>query len=117
MSSPILPISGPLDPAHPSVPGSSGDDDLAIFLSELGASDGSFDIDAARGGPPPEVLEQMIEAHVVGQRLRERGIQLRFSTTEDGAAPTVELYDSERLTVRRLTVAEAMEIVRGAEAE
>lgn len=108
MSSPISPITGPLDPAPPSDPGMTGQDDLAALVSELGAGEDSFAIDVARGGPPPEVLEQMIEAHAIGQRLRERGIELRFSIPEDGARPTVDLYDSEQLTVRRLTVAEAI---------
>ena len=109
MSSPILPISGPLDPTPPSVLGTPGDDDLAALVSEL-AGDGSFAIDVARGGPPAEVLEQMIEAHAIGQRLRERGIELRFSIPEDGAPPTVDLHDSEQATVRRLTVAEVIQI-------
>ncbi|MHB8240711.1 MAG: hypothetical protein ACYDHN_01850 [Solirubrobacteraceae bacterium] len=110
MSSPILPISGPLDPAHPSVLGTPGDDDLAALVSELGAGDGSLAIDVARGAPPPEVLEQMIEAHAIGQRLRERGVELRFSLPEDGTAPRVDLHDSEQPTVRRLTIAEAIQI-------
>lgn len=112
MSSPITPVQGPLGLSNPmSIP----EDlllDMAAFASELMEGDYALDCELALGGPPPEVLDQMAEAGRISRQLRECGHELRFST-EQGEPVTVELQDREGKTVRRMLVAEALEIAAG----
>ncbi len=116
MSSPISPITGPLGPSHLSSPAASGAGDLTALLCELGSDERGFTIDAGRGGPPPEVLEQMAEAYELWGRLRRRGLEVRFSLEQEGR-PVIELRDGKDGTVRRLTIDEAMAIATGEASE
>jgi secreted protein with Ig-like and vWFA domain len=113
MSSPILPITGPLGRPSQTSPLSSRGADFAAIMSTLSSSSHEPDIEAARGGPPPELLEQMAGADQINQQLRESGRQLRFATVEDGPGATVELQDLEGNTLRGISVAEAVEIAAG----
>jgi hypothetical protein len=113
MSSPTQPIDGPLGQATltPSAPSSV--DDVGAFLSELAASADSLSIDASRGGPPPEVLDQIAAAGRIEEQLRESGQQLRFCAATPTEQVRVELHDSQRNVVRPLSIAEALELAAG----
>jgi hypothetical protein len=113
MSSPTQPIDGPLGQATltPSTP--AGADDIGAFLSELAASADSLAVDASRGGPPPEVLDQIAAAGRIEEQLRESGQQLRFSASTPTEHVRVELHDSQGKVVRALSLAEALELAAG----
>jgi hypothetical protein len=117
MSSPFLPTLGPLGPQTHSLGAPGGQDELSQLVSELGSDEGSFSIGAAHGGPPPEVLAQMREADEVLRRLRERGLDVRFSPGSGDEPTTIELHDSEAGTVRTLSIAEAAAIAAGGTVE
>jgi hypothetical protein len=72
-------------------------------------SDGA-EIDASRGAPPAEVLEQMSAA---AARLRRARRRLRFSTDAPGRCTKIELIDSRGATIRDLSVSEAIDIASG----
>jgi hypothetical protein len=109
MSSPIPPISGPtVPPGHPSRPAAVLGDH-AGFISQLAASER---VEASRGAPPREVLDQIAAAGAVNDRLREGGAELRFLPAEWGRRVTIELHDGEG-NVRTISAAEALDIVAG----
>ena len=111
MSSPILPINGPSgrSTATPSASGA----DVGAFVSELAASESMFALDARRGGPPAEVLDQIAAAGRIDERLRESGQQLRFTEPEHGGHTRIEIIDRDGHVVRTLSTAEALEIAAG----
>ncbi|MGO9762988.1 MAG: hypothetical protein ACLP1Q_17185 [Solirubrobacteraceae bacterium] len=67
---------------------------------------------ASRGGPPPELLDQIAAAGRIEEQLRESGHQLRF-TAADGGRTTIELHDRDGNDVRILSTAEALELAAG----
>jgi hypothetical protein len=69
-------------------------------------------IEAFRGGPPPEVLDQMALAGAVDEGLRESGRQLRFLPAGHGERTRIELHDRDD-GVRILSVAETVDIAAG----
>jgi hypothetical protein len=107
MSSPIMPIR---DPRAPSEPMSAAPTDAPAFVAELAASERTLRIEATRSGPPPEVLEQMAAAGRIGEQMRERGQEVRFSLSESGRV-RVELDDGA--AVRTLSTVEAFDIAAG----
>ncbi len=111
MSSPILPTTGPPGPSTVTPP-ARGAGDIAAFVAELAASDGALALDASRGGPPPEVLEQIAAAGAIHERLGESGLQLRFSPATSGGT-TIGIHDSAGDLVRTLSVTEAVELAAG----
>jgi hypothetical protein len=113
MSSPIMPIRGPLGPSSPTPPATAGGGDFAVLMSKLYGSDQGPGIEAARGGPPPELLDQMAAADEINQRLHESGRELRFSIAESGTDVKVELQDLDGSVLRTVSVAEALEIAAG----
>ncbi|HYM55142.1 MAG TPA: hypothetical protein VES97_07245 [Solirubrobacteraceae bacterium] len=86
--------------------------DHAAFASELAAT-GALGIEASRGTPPPEVLEQMAQADRINDLLHEGGRELRFSLGGDGGRVTIELLGGDGGPVRRLTAGEALDIATG----
>jgi hypothetical protein len=113
MSSPIQPIDGPSGQATLTpVPGARADD-TGAFLSELAAGADSLAVDASRGGPPPEVLDEIAAAARIEERLRESGQQLRFSSAPRAGRVAIELHDSQGGVVRALSAAEAIELAAG----
>jgi len=92
MYSPILPVGGP-----------SGSPIAGPTLS----------IAAGRVGPPTEVLEQMVAASAIEQRLRAAGQRLRFSAPVPGGRTTVELHDCDGATMRTLSITEAFALSCG----
>jgi len=111
MSSPILPAEGL--PGLPSTPTSStpADDEVGVI-----AATGTPCVQAARGGPPPDLLEEMLAVDHLAQQLRERGYQVRFFPAVRGAT-RIELHDAEESVVSLLTVAQAMGLASAHAAE
>ena len=113
MSSPILPISGPAGPADTPPTTLSVAGEATAFLSGLDAVDRAHAIDAVRGGPPPEVLDQMASADAIGRSMRRAGAELRYSGGREGAPLVIELCEGGGVRVRSLSVTEAVEIAAG----
>ena len=114
MSSPITPIEGPLDP-HTATTTTAVAADVAYigtFASELAAGETQLAVIASRGGPPPEVLDQIAAAATIEEQLRESGQQLRFSATDAGRT-RIELQDSDGNTMRSVSIGEALELAAG----
>jgi hypothetical protein len=110
MSSPLLPIPGPTGQAAPPSATSAGD--AYAFVAELDSSARVLEIDAARGGPPLQVLEEMLAASAVYDSLRESGHELRISPQAPGESLAIELRDG-RGGVRSLSAAQAIDIACG----
>ena len=125
MSSPILPVDGPSDLSSPTPPGAptapAATGDAGAFIAELAAGENALSIAARRGGPPPEVLDQIAAAARIEQAMRAEGQRLRFHTAP-GQPTTIELDEREGEAVgtregeavRTLSVAEALDIATGA---
>jgi hypothetical protein len=111
MSSPITPIEGPLDP-HTVTTTAADAECIVTFAPELAAGETKLAIIASRGGPPPEVLDQIATAATIEEQLRESGRQLRFSAT-DGGRTRIELHDGDGNVVRHVSTAEALELAAG----
>lgn len=86
---------------------------MTTFIADLDTPEHTLDIDASRGGPPPELLAQMAAAGRTESRLRARGRHLRFVGDGLGARTTIELHDLDAGTVRVITTAEAFELAAG----
>jgi hypothetical protein len=115
MSSPIIPIEGPLGP-HTATTTTAVAADAAVCVgtlaSELAAGETQLAIIASRGGPPPEVLDQIATAATIEEQLRETGQQLRFGATDAGRT-RIELQDRDGNTLRSVSTAEAFELAAG----
>jgi hypothetical protein len=113
MSSPILPITDfPGRPTDtPSVTNSA--EDIGALVSALSASEPTPRLVASRGGPPPELLEQIAAAGRIEEQLRESGYQLRFSGAAMGQRMKIELVDRDGNAMRSLSAAEALELAAG----
>ncbi|HEX5851877.1 MAG TPA: hypothetical protein VFY36_02175 [Solirubrobacteraceae bacterium] len=105
-----MPIGDPRVPVEPTSPAAREVSNLSAFVAELAASERSLTIEDARGGPPPEVLEQMGVAGEVGERMREAGQEVRFSLSVAGRVE-VELREGEEVTP--LSSAEAFDLAAG----
>jgi hypothetical protein len=70
-------------------------------------------IEAHRGGPPPEVLEQMTAALQIYEQLCRDGHELRFHAPQPGARVGIELCDTEGATSRTVSVREAFDLAAG----
>lgn len=112
MSSPILPVEGPVHAAGlPSTisEATPANEDAVVFIAALAAGT-SVPPQAAHGGPPAEVLQQVRAAGALAKRLHESGYQLRFLATECGDRTVIELQDAGGSAVRILTAMEAVEL-------
>jgi hypothetical protein len=112
MSSPIMPIRDLRVPSKPMSPVPGDGHDVAAFVAALAASERTLNIEAARGGPPPEVLEQIGVAGRTGEALRERGQEVRFSFSEAGRVK-VELHNDDGGGVRTLSLTEVFDLAAG----
>ena len=115
MSSPILPAEG-----LPGLPSTTPATNISVaagaaFIAELDAGADTPSVEAARGGPPPEVLDQILAADELAQQLRESGYQLRFFPSSDGRRTRIELQDTGGSLVSVLTPAQAVAIAEPAE--
>ena len=113
MSSPILPTNGPSGPSTLAPPASSGGEDIRAFVSELAASETTFALAASRGGPSPELLDQIAAAGTIAERLRASGYELRFTPAERGGHTRIEIHDREGNAIRTVSTAEALEMAAG----
>jgi hypothetical protein len=113
MSSPILPITDltgrPTD--TPQAPTSA--EDIGAIVSTLSADQFPLTLIASRGGPPPELLEQIAVAGAIEEQLRESGQQLRFCLLAGGERTRIELVDRDGNAMRSLSTAEALEVAAG----
>lgn len=110
MSSPILPAEG-LSGLPSITPAMSITVDTAgVLAADLGAGDGAASVQAARGGPPPEVIDSILAAHELHEELCESGYQLRFFAAPDGGRTRIELHDADGNVVSLLTIAQALDI-------
>ncbi len=82
-------------------------------MSELDASRHGLSIEAARGGPPAEVLDQIASAGRIHEQLHRAGEELAFVAGAPGEPVRIEVRDRQGNTLRTLSVAEAMEIAAG----
>jgi hypothetical protein len=112
MSSPIMPIRDPSGLRGPSASASTPADGGA-FSTALAAAERLPAIEASRGGPPPELLDQIAAADARHEQLRASGSELRFSADEQSGRVTIELRNSEADTTRTISTAEAFEIAAG----
>jgi hypothetical protein len=112
MSSPIIPIEGPLGLPTVTPPADGSAEYVGMFAAKLAEGETTFALLASRGGPPPEVLEQIAAAGSIEVQLRESGRQLRFTRAEDGRT-RVEIHDHKGNSLRTLPTAEAFEVAVG----
>lgn len=110
MSSPILPAEGL--PGLPSTnpPTSIAVEPAGVFIAGLDPGEGAPSLEAARGAPPPEVIDEILAAHELCKELHEGGYQLRFFASPDGGRTRIELHDTDGNVVSSLTIAQALEI-------
>jgi hypothetical protein len=117
MSSPILPVQGPVaQPTNTTAHVSTEIGDVGSFSDELAGGVSALNIDAARGGPPPEVLDQIAAAAAVADELRDNGYQMRFFPGAPGERVRIELHDADGQAVSTLSCAEAIEMASGSHA-
>jgi hypothetical protein len=114
MSSPIMPIEDLLGPTTDTPTADSSTEDVATFVSEIATDPNPLTLAASRGGPSPELLEQIAAAACFEERLREGGHHLRFHTGAHGGPPRIELHDRDGNAVRTLSTAEAFGLSAGA---
>jgi hypothetical protein len=110
MSSPSLPVQDPSGSSSPIPPATAEIGGVATFIAEMADGASASMVQAARGGPPPELLDQVADASVVAAQLRESGYQLRFFPGSHGERTRIELHDAAGNTVRALSIAEAAEM-------
>ena len=85
----------------------------AAFASELARDEHAWAIDVSRAAPPQELLEEMAQAGLIGQALREDGRELAFTSSAGELLPSIELRDTDGNPIRTITSAEAFEIAAG----
>jgi hypothetical protein len=113
MSSPILPITDLTGRPTDTPQASTSAEDIGVVVSALSVGEFPLTLIASRGGPPPELLEQIAVAGAIEEQLRESGQQLRFSLLAGGDRTRIELVDRDGNTVRSLSTAEALEVAAG----
>jgi hypothetical protein len=113
MSSPIMPIEDCSAMSSDAPSAGSSAEDIAAFVSGLAAERTPLAVDARRGGPPLEVLEQMAAAGRIDAQMRETGQYLRFLPAAHGEHTRIEIHDREGKLVKSLSTAEAIELAAG----
>lgn len=117
MSSPIMPVQGPSAQAtNTTAPAPTEIGDVGSFIDELANGVGELNIDAGRGSPPPEVLDQIAAAGAVADELRDNGYEMRFFPGAPGERVRIELHDADGNPVSTLSCAEAIEMATGSTA-
>jgi len=66
------------------------------------------DLEAAPGGPPQELLEEIAAADAVAVQLRDSGYQLRFFPSACGQRTRIEIHDGAGEIVSTLSAAQAV---------
>ncbi len=87
--------------------------DVGTFIAELAAGVNALGIEAARGGPPPEVLDQIAAAGRIGEQLHAGGFQVRYLADAGDGPMTIELHDLDGNSVATLSPAAALELAAG----
>jgi len=112
MSSPSLRTEDPSGPSSPMSTASAGAP-AGVLVDDFSPGEGEGAIEASRGGPPAEVLEQIAAAEKIYERLRASGAQMRFFPADDCEPIRIELHDRDGNAVRTLSVLEAVEMAAG----
>jgi hypothetical protein len=113
MSSPIMPAQGLSGPPIEDPRTRTDIGDVGAFMSELASGVSALSVDAGRGGPPPEVLDQILAAGRIGEQLRDGGHEVRFFAPADGGHVRIEVHDRDGNTLAALSAAAAMELATG----
>jgi hypothetical protein len=113
MSSPSLPINGPLGSLTDMPPADSSTEGIVVFASELTADESTLALAVSRGGPPPEVRDRIATASRIESQLRESGQHVRFLAAGAGQPTEIAIHDREGNAVRTLTIAEAIALAAG----
>lgn len=113
MSSPILPITDLTGRPTDTPQSSTSAEDIGGIVSALSVGEFPQTLIASRGGPPPELLEQIAVAGAIEEQLRESGQHLRFSLAATGERTRIELIDQDGNAMRSLSTAEALELAAG----
>lgn len=113
MSSPILPVQGPLGYKNPMSPSHLGSAEGVAFRSELAASAHAYATEPLPDTPPSEVLEEIRAARRTNEELCARGRRVRFTQDEQSGCPKVELLDEQGNMLRKLSIAEALDMAAG----
>jgi hypothetical protein len=66
------------------------------------------DLEAATGGPPQELLEEIVTADEVAVQLRDSGYQLRFFPGGCGERTRIEIHDDAGEIVSALSAVQAV---------
>jgi len=72
-----------------------------------------IEIEAARLGPPPELLKEMLAAGETHEQLLERGRELRFHPASPTEGAGVERYERDSALAQAISIGDALEIVAG----
>jgi hypothetical protein len=75
-----------------------------------GTLDG-YEVEARRGEPPAQVIEQIAHAGEIHRRLRASGLRIDFDLTAQG--PAIRLRGADGETLRCLSISETAEIALG----
>jgi hypothetical protein len=113
MSSPILPTTDLTGSPTDTPQASTSAENIGAIVSALSVGEFPLTLIASRGGPPPELLEQIAVAGAIEEQLRESGRQLRFSLVAGGERTRIELVDRDGNAMRSLSTAEALEVAAG----
>ncbi len=117
MSSPIVPTqsttgpesAAPLAPSHPlSTAGGISATGWSAHLESAVA------LQAQSDGPPTEVLDQMAHAARTYETLSSQGRELRFVRDETSGRTAVEVRDRSGNFLKRLSLAQALDVAAGA---
>lgn len=113
MNSPILPVQGPSGyKNHMSASHAGSSADGGAFRSEL-ASAHAYATEPLPDTPPPEVLEEIAAARRTNEELCAHGRRVRFTQDEQSGCPKVELLDEQGKMLRKLSIAEALDMAAG----
>jgi hypothetical protein len=113
MSSPILPVQGPLGYPNNAAPAPTSAAFGVAFPPELAESERVLPSTANLDGPPSEVMEEISAAGRTSDELRASGRLVRFAQEEQGGRITVELRSCEGTMLRELSIAETLDIATG----
>lgn len=126
MSSPIAPTPIPAGPeaargteAIRSTEALRGPDAPARTAATHGAQPGSpiaetIALDALPGSPPAEVLQEMVNAGAVYDRLSAQGRELRFARDAASGRTQIEVRDRAGNLLGQLSPAQALDLAAGA---
>jgi len=109
MNSPSLPLPGPYDPSTPAGSAVEVDVNDSAFVLEREALP-TPRIEASRGGPPVELMQEVAAAGAIAEQLAASGYEMRFFLGEAGARVSIEIHDRDGNSLCTLAAAEAVQM-------